>query len=73
MPVATRSTRRLLSLFTASALLAGLMVGTPSAARAAHEPDWYVAKAGVDYTGVAGCDDPDVLTSDFASDDLAVQ
>jgi len=73
MPVATRSTRRLLSLFTASALLAGLMVGTPSAARAAHAPDWYVAKAGVDYTGVAGCDDPDVLTSDFASDDLAVQ
>jgi hypothetical protein len=73
MAVATRAARRFLSLFTATALLAGLMVGTPSAARAAHAPDWYVAKAGVDYTGVAGCDDPDVLTSDFASDDLAVQ
>ena len=73
MPVITRAARRLLSLFTATALLAGLMVGTPSAARAAHAPDWYVAKAGVNYTGVDGCDDPDVLTSDFASDDLAVQ
>ena len=73
MPVITRAARRLLSLFTATALLAGLMVGTPSAARAAHAPDWYVAKAGVNYTGVDGCDDPDVLTSDFDSDDLAVQ
>lgn len=73
MTVSTRAVRHLFSLFTASALLVGLMVGTPSAARAAHAPDWYVAKAGVDYTGVTGCDDPDRLTSDFASDDLAVQ
>ena len=58
MSVSTRAVRRVLSLFTASALLAGLMVGTPSAARAgAVEPSTqYVAVAGNTYVGAFAAD-----------------
>lgn len=58
MSVSTRAVGRILSLFTASALLAGLMVGTPSAVRAgAAEPSTqYVAVAGVTYVGAYAAD-----------------
>jgi predicted outer membrane repeat protein len=57
MSVSTRAARRLLSLFTATALLAGLMVGTPSAARAgAVVPTQYVAVAGNTYVGAFAAD-----------------
>ena len=69
----SRTARRIATLLTSSLLLAGLLASTPSSVRAAHDDFWYVAKEGVDYTGVDGCDDPDVMTGDFASDDLAVQ
>jgi len=69
----TRTARRIVTLLTSSLLLAGLLAGTPSSVRAAHGPSWYVAKEGVDYTGVDGCDDPDLMTGIFASDDLAAQ
>jgi len=75
MPVATRSTRSLLSLFTASALLAGLTVGTPSAARAGVvEPSTeYVAVEGTTYSGehAADCNSPD-YTVNGSSDDEEV-
>ncbi len=72
MTVSTRAVRRVLSLFTASALLAGLMIGTPSVARAAHDPNWYLTKSGVDYTGVAGCSAPDAVL-DGEDDNVQVQ
>ena len=70
MSVSTRAVRRILSLFTASALLAGLMVGTPSAVRAgAAEPSTqYVAIAGVTYVGAYAAD---CNSTTFKADSIA--
>ena len=68
----THIARRALSALTATALLAGLLVGTPSAARAAHGADWYVAMEGGSYAGVAGCTSPD-QTANGTSDNVEVQ
>lgn len=70
MSVSTRAVRRFLSLFTASALLGGLMVGTPSAARAgAVEPSTqYVAVAGNTYVGAFAAD---CNSTTFKADSIA--
>jgi hypothetical protein len=56
----TRLARRALSALTATALLAGLLVGTPSAVRAADV--YYVAHDGVSYSGACA-------SADFSTDD----
>lgn len=73
MSVSTRAVRRILSLFTASALLAGLMVGTPSAVRAgAVDPSTqHVAIAGVTYVGeyAADCNSTTFKTDSVADNE----
>ena len=66
----TQLARRALSALTATALLAGLLVGTPSAVRAADV--YYVAHDGVSYSGA--CASADFSTDDdgYDSDDDAI-
>ena len=68
----TRFARRALSALTATALLAGLMVGAPGAVRAAPNTQ-YVAVEGTTYSGehAADCNSPD-YTVNGSSDDEQV-
>ena len=63
--------RRALSALTATALLAGLLVGTPSAVRAADV--YYVAHDGVSYSGACASADFNTDDGDYDSDDDAIR
>lgn len=70
----SRSARRFATILTTSLLLTTMLAGTAGPALGlVHGSTWYVAKDGVDYSGVEGCETPDVMTGDYASDDVAVQ
>ncbi|MEI6271644.1 MAG: hypothetical protein WCP38_04715 [Chloroflexota bacterium] len=67
----THIARRALSALTATALLAGLLVGTPSAARAAAV--YYVAHDGVSYRGACASADFNTNDGGYDSDDDAIR
>ena len=62
--------RRALTVFTATALLAGLLVGTPSAVRAGTI--YYVAHDGVSYSGACASADFNTDDGGYDSDDDAI-